>query len=480
MLQNMTKILEYLNNTFTKESYNSISGDIFNTFIDTFLAISNNLSDSISYAEHKNIEEQLSNHIVDFVKICNEGNFYEARNVFTDMRNSFLLWGERVLASVSYEVIVCCSADSNPAIVYDLALQIIGEKAEIIAYVYKSNTYIGSHYNKCPIISINEAYSLDSDVILTWENEDFIIKHVENNVIFNYLKFTETFGVLASVEFFSQFYDFQLSSKQFEGIITGLSYSLLGVDANKLEKRFHNLAGPGQDLFYDFQMITYALSYPELANSLKYVLIGLSYYSFHYDLSKSVNENRVNYYYPITGTMHNYERQIESKDVYNRSLEIVDKILRNGHSLILYQVSKNVRDQLIDWSNEYCFDKLSAAQQEEEVKTIKKDFNKHYPLTLEENKDILRQYLDLLNKKNIKPIVFVCPTTTVYQQCCPEKLESEFLSFIGDLGQDYSFQFLDYFRSAEFSDEEDFQDSSHLNIKGREKLTLLLNKDIAW
>ncbi|MGN2337482.1 hypothetical protein ACTFIN_05075 [Clostridium cagae] len=43
----------------------------------------------------------------------------------------------------------------------------------------------------------------------------------------------------------------------------------------------------------------------------------------------------------------------------------------------------------------------------------------------------------------------------------------------------YDFQYLDYFNSEAFTDQ-DFRDVTHLNQYGAEKFTTMLNNDINW
>lgn len=58
-------------------------------------------------------------------------------------------------------------------------------------------------------------------------------------------------------------------------------------------------------------------------------------------------------------------------------------------------------------------------------------------------------------------------------------LEREFQSIIKAFKKEYDFQYIDYFRSEKFNNE-DFEDVSHLNPKGAEKFTEILNEIIDW
>lgn len=91
----------------------------------------------------------------------------------------------------------------------------------------------------------------------------------------------------------------------------------------------------------------------------------------------------------------------------------------------------------------------------------------------------MNDYLKMLIDSNIKPIVVVFPASKYYAKYFSQRIENEFHSIIKDLQDKYEFQYIDYFRSDEFEDE-DFLDVSHLNHKGATKFTQILNDTIKW
>ena len=68
---------------------------------------------------------------------------------------------------------------------------------------------------------------------------------------------------------------------------------------------------------------------------------------------------------------------------------------------------------------------------------------------------------------------------SIIQNNFSERIENEFRSIINEIGKLYDFQYIDYFRSESFTDD-DFGDVFHLNRDGAEKFTKILNNLIKW
>ncbi len=282
-------------------------------------------------------------------------------------------------------------------------------------------------------------------------------------------------------EFYQYYYKYLDSNKNFEGLITGLSYLEKGISEKHLDKDFFNFAGPGQDLFYDYQVFQYVLHQEEQARYLKYVIIGLAYYSFHYDMSLSSPRERTNYYYPIFGEFHHYPKAEVMKSFYHTHLEIGTEILEDDYLRKYFELTKEPLLNKVAEIRKYELDsRLLSGEQKFEVKlSARKELTKYYPLTVKENQQILKQMLDLAVKFEIKPILLICPTAKIYSENLPQKVKEEFLGIISDLKIDYQFQFLDLFDSSLFQDS-DFFNPSHLNDHGAMKLSKLLNELIEW
>lgn len=256
--------------------------------------------------------------------------------------------------------------------------------------------------------------------------------------------------------------------REIEVFITGISYLVKGINISYLEKKAFNMANPSQDLYYDYNLIKYLIdTNPKSLSKYKYSIIGLCMYSFQYDLSLSSMKTRVPIYYKSIGKSNNLSNVEKYIDDFEMNSNISNKLFKfneEGHIILnWYKNEKNIYKM----NNE--IGKTQALL----------DGNKDYPKTVKQNTIILKDYLKLLKKNDIKPILIVCPVSRYYADYFPNRLKNEFYNIINEIRTEYEFQLLDYFNSDLFKDE-DFYDVSHLNDKGAEKFTKLLNNKIEW
>ena len=359
-------------------------------------------------------------------------------------------------------------------------------KAEITAYIDYTECNTGKYINNKKIISIREIneYEYDYILLLSYEHES-LIKNINNykipdNKIFN---FSRHYLIDADYNFYRKYYEFIDSSKEYEGFITGLSYAEVGINTSYLEKKFFNFAVSSQDLFFDYEIMKYALSFEKFRKSIKYAIIGISYYSFGYDLSKSQSSTtiRTEIYYPIIENVHNYKNAAGFIQEYEVYRSICRKIFKQDYARVIFNSFKDdglkVTDEM--YKKEFDSTKLTDSEKEALIEEVKRDFDKNYPLTIKENKEILKDYLELLKSSNIKPIIVVCPVVKLYGDNSSEETKKEFYEIINELKLSYNFQLLDYFENPEFKDS-DFYDTAHLNYEGAKKFSAILNDNIEW
>ncbi|ADL53953.1 hypothetical protein [Clostridium cellulovorans] len=456
--------------------------DSFNKFIEYFVSI-----DEIRKAYNdERIEEilgesseQLSDLLVKSVELINQDNRSDFLLLLPEINNAYEKWASMLRENLKYKIIVF--GINEICTIIDKIIDL--DKADIVFYISDNGENVGSYLNGKIIYGIESISSALFDYVFSVCNNNEIVDKIKQSGIikdeqlidYNFFKNL----IISSPEFFCKHLDFLAEEKNFTGILTGLSYVQKGVDTSILSGNFLNLAYPGQDLFYDFEMFKYAYNYKEVKENLKYAIIGLGYYSFHYDLSLSANEARVNYYYPITKKMHN-NKLAGTYLTYQNQLEYIqEKILKKEHLNEAFNLVRNYYDKVIDSSSMKEYNCQSRTNEEllADIEFIKRDYKKDYPKTVIENKRILEDYLSFLEANSIKPIVIVCPTTKIYQAFTPKKLQQEFYEIINEISLKYEFQFFDYYYSNEFEDS-DFIDVSHLNYKGAKKFTRMLNNDI--
>lgn len=383
--------------------------------------------------------------------------------------------------------------------------------ANVLGFIDSSKGNINkslNEYDKPLIIDENLIHNYEFDFVLIVNKDPSAVvqrlgnKGVPINQLVDFFQCVDNYLIEYSRVYSMQYDRSKLYSaiekvkraKDYEVVITGLSYTLRGIGEEYLNKKSKKLSLPSQDLYYDYQIINSIL---KRENNIKYCIIGLSYYSFDWDLSLTKLESTriVQVYNPIFNDTHNLEfgdipkEDIGIKDVY----KIVDKrltfVLDNDfyvsyiEDILGINLSPEFHDDL--WNSGGYLNGLSIKdiKETDRVRMGNERVSAHnklnFPRTVEENKGILINYIKSLTKHNIKPILVVFPTTKYYSNNFSKETKNRFYSIVDELSRKYDFQLIDLFNSNEF-DIVDFLDWDHLNKKGAIKMTKLLNKIIEW
>lgn len=243
-----------------------------------------------------------------------------------------------------------------------------------------------------------------------------------------------------------------------EMLITGISYHGEGIVDNLFAKTTVNFAMRSQDLFFDYYILNYVFSNYRL-DQLKYVMIGLCYYSFDHDFSKTHNAWEMIRYYPEIQKGHNL---IEDCVFEEWCVQEMNEIMASDKLTSVFS-----------WKMRFRF---SDAEGQKEAAIY---FKENRPITVLENKLLLKKYLELLEKKNIKPIIVIMPVTGYYSKFVPEVAKERFYTNLYEVLGKKEVQILDYFDRCFYPDEY-FYNVSHLNKKGAEVFTKRLEQDIVW
>ncbi len=483
LIDYMEKAFNYCTSKVNNREYDDDLNNMINAVVDIFLLINDKIS-SENDSKVQSLSVELADKLVEIAEDINNRIYENLSYLYARQAvAAFTEWKEYIRSRHKYKIIVYGITQY-----YFLLQKIInGDRAEIIAYSDINDDNIGKSMQGLEIIDINKIDLYEYDYLLLLGGiDDELLVHLFNagklhrGKIFN---FCRHFLVDSDCNFYTKYYNFMDSDKKFEGFITGLSYFESGINTEFLKKRFFNFAVATQDLFFDYQLIKYALEFENFKNTLKYNIIGMPYYGFGFDLSKSRNVRtiRTEIYYPILGTIHNYENGEAFKREYEIYKSICSKVFRHDYARIIYESLKHDGLKVLEDAKRTEFDSRNLTIDERNVliEDIKRDFNKHYPLTVKENIDIMKAYLQLLELNNIKPIILCSPVTKLYRDHASREIKYEFYNIINELKLNHTFQFIDYFESEQFSDDE-FSDSSHLNYEGSKKFTNILNDIIEW
>lgn len=345
----------------------------------------------------------------------------------------------------------------------------LNKNVNIIAYLDNNHKKWGTKLNSKYILQPDKIKNMSYDyVIIASQYNDAIYNQllsleVDNDKIFQYNLFC--MFKYNSVEAIIR-YLLRDSPEKTQMLITGISYTQKAIKTEGFYKRTFSFACASQDLFYDFNIIKWLLKNHKLKlTNLKYVLIGMSYYSFQYDLSLSSLKYRTLLYYDAIGILHNFKDVDDILGNKNNTMNIAKEIFKfNSNGIV--QI-----DWMLNKENIYTLDEHKGKIQAEI------DCNKNYPETVKENIRVFDEYLNLLEEHNIKPVVMIAPVSKYYSKYFSKRIKDEFMNIINERKE--KFQFIDYFDSKLF-DDSDFFDVSHLNQKGATKFTKILNNIIEW
>lgn len=357
-----------------------------------------------------------------------------------------ILWGagntaKEALQYISDEITIIGVLDNNPEIESFGGLPIL-EKCKLSTYDYDYIVICSTYYD--------EIY------------EQLIHMGVSTQKILEYSFFKSERYHMYILDFFAKKWKQLERQNSPEVFISGISYQNDGIDETVFNKEIgkiaFNFALRGQDLFYDYQIAKLLDKESFLLNTTHYI-IGLCYYSFEYDLSKSANAWEIIRYFPYIKEQHNLATACPFEMfVHDMESEIKkDKIY--------YEI----------FGKRKAYELNSKAGGEQ----ARRDFNKNYPITVWENKSILKKFLIFLKERSIKPVIVIMPAMRGYVSACPPKFRERFYKTLFECTDNLNVQILDYFGQY-YGDISDYYHCSHFNRLGAEKFTQKLVQDIIW
>lgn len=376
-------------------------------------------------------------------KVCNDDSFKK------QIQEKIISFNKK---NYTFKVILC--GDAKLCEKFHIQMK----EWNIIGYIDEKNKNEDVMY---PIISMERISDYNYDFIMILNEDDE--RTIREKLMENHAKNVYLYSVFRTsvIEGFDYKIRKLLSEKNIELVITGLSYAEVGIRSELLNKKSINFALSAQDLFYDYKIAKYLLNYSEIKNSVKYLIMGLAYYSFDYDITKSIAKYRIHRYLDYIEDTHNNNDKIGiyiTKCFYEKRL-----------SMEYYEEMSNIKDNTI----------LEDDNPEQEY-ISQKNSSMNYKLSRKENTVIFEKYLKILKYYNIKPIIVISPTSKYYYKYFKNGYQkNKFYKIIEKFKKAYDFQVIDYFNSDLFEDN-DFWDHGHLNRKGAEKFTQILNNEIQW
>nr|NNM91500.1 hypothetical protein [Bacilli bacterium] len=266
-------------------------------------------------------------------------------------------------------------------------------------------------------------------------------------------------------------------------LVTGSSYATRGINEGLFSRKAIKICNGSQDLYYDFRLSSNVL---EGNSNYEYAIMGISYYCFEYDTSKSRTQGHLvdSTYYPVL------------KDRHHRPYSMPYSIPMNFQNF-LSAIREGLPMANDHWDMEKYFDAIygtwtlnpNEASSHVSINDIPNEWyaekraqqhsSNDYPDTRIEYQKIMKDYLELLKRKKIKPVMVIFPVHPLYRMNFDSKMIKRFYEIIDPISHQYDFQLIDGFAYSGVT-KRDFLDGDHLNSEGAAKFTLYLEKEISW
>lgn len=294
-----------------------------------------------------------------------------------------------------------------------------------------------------------------------------------------------------AMQFFCRNYDYlflrtmleQAANTNISGstLITGSSHALNGIKESCWHNAF-NCSMHSQDIYYDFQCARRVLEHAQPGQFARCFIV-MGYYIAYQDLSRSKASRETmiaNIYYPIFQDAHNWDSP-SHRNLWEGLGDIPDTIKAlceqaAAQKLLEYSTYYSEirpRGTLFDlkgrtWAQVSESERLAMGQYRA------KDHNKifQHKESLEENKQILKQFVQFLYERDVQPIVVITPFSPEYNRFVLPEMKAGVPGLLDVVPQDV--HYVDFNQASEMFEPEDFMDTDHLSASGAGKVSRIL------
>ena len=285
---------------------------------------------------------------------------------------------------------------------------------------------------------------------------------------------------------YTEKYDGLLQQKELvEVLILGNSHATYAVDPTQFSDHYaYNLANVSQRIYFDKRLTQKALQ--EGLPNLNYVLISVDYHSL---ASSSQGIRNVWSYYAngIKYKEQNYLKETISPLIWGYTPKVAISLLKKdvvrsikyGKEVVSFDVEHgvNIHDPLtkgymgLEGQDEVRF--TEAEYKSRAAIFLEKDDNKERAEIIAD----LSEFIEYLIDRDIQPILFSTPTFHEYNNYLNQDQVNRNISDINKLTDFYELSYWRFNEDERFL-KDDFYNQDHLNKKGAEKFSKILNEKL--
>jgi hypothetical protein len=258
-------------------------------------------------------------------------------------------------------------------------------------------------------------------------------------------------------------------ASEVETLILGSSHSFYDINPGFLDCKAFNLANIAQDLQYDNYLLSH---YSDGYRNLKTVIIPISYFTFFSTPCKEQDDHS-----NLITNYHIYMDCPYGKWQIKYNFEFCYLTVFKGK--ILAYLKNRVRNcSELGWGNDYI---SSNKIKDAEVNSAKNAVERHTYNDWKYLKRNLDYFTDIVNFCKVRSIKLVMVTTPKYHSYYDlvdnTTQQKETFRLIEELKNKYDIPYYNYLKDPRFV-ADDFYDADHLNEKGAEKFTKIINAEI--
>lgn len=236
-----------------------------------------------------------------------------------------------------------------------------------------------------------------------------------------------------------------------------------------------NFSHNAEDIYYDVQVI---LMYLDQMPRLKIVLFPISYFSLDYRLDASIFPQRSFFYNLVWGIWPPSLREILHFGNFSYIAAFgwaeVLTYIRNGFKS--KDAEEMTRNGWWQQSDEELMDSPEA-ELEAQQRVITAETRQMNPCNTQMNLKLLSHFIETCQSRGIKVIFLTTPVHHLYYEKINEQKSLRTQGDLQNLIKKYNIPYYDYFRDERFSSA-DFYNPDHLNTKGSEKFSRIINQEI--
>ena len=261
------------------------------------------------------------------------------------------------------------------------------------------------------------------------------------------------------------------SIAEIEMVAVGGLPSLMGFSVEDFPVKSATFSLTNHDIWLSYNWLKKVLSIPQ--NKIKYALIGLSPYSFRYDLSKSADKWEILSYYTFFKDTHNLPLDNE------KMTALFDDRFLNAYDFVKAELSKNNQFPNINFSDPFTVKrKNNRPLMQQDFFGIRAEARKwgaeKYESNVQENEKLFVECLKLCKNHNVTPIVVNLPVHAFYKYLFPKHILDEFNLIIHKAKKIVPFQFIDC-SAWNMNDGREFCRVDALNTIGARRITAKIN-----